>query len=431
MKGTQVAALSVFALSYGAIVSGRVHRTIAAIAGAAVMGLVVLRGQELTEAVDWETILFVFGMMVVIGTMERGGAFRWLGLHAARVARLEPLRLFVVLPVLAALLSAFVDSITVMLFLAALTIEVGRIARLRPLPLLITEITAANIGGAATMVGDPPNVILGTHFGLSFGDFALGTGPFALVGVVVNTAFLAFVFRRDIRSARASFAENPNDRIRALALLDPSAAIRDRGLFTIGWISLGVVVVLLMTHGITDWSVGAIGAGAASFVLVLGGPRHRMPAILESIDWSTLAFFGGLFLLVGGLERSGALESLAEAILGLGGGLAVVLTIVLWVSALGSAIVDNVPFAATLAPVIGHLSAAGLPLEPLVWAGALGADIGGNATPIGAAANVIGITTYERSTGERVKWGEYLRAAVPATVVTLAVLYVLLLALHA
>lgn len=427
MKGTQVAALSVFALSYGAIVSGRVHRTIAAIVGAAVMALLVLRGEAIAEAVDWQTILFIFGMMVVIGTMERGGAFRWLGLHAARFARLEPLRLFVVLPVLAAALSAFVDSITVMLFLAALTIEVARIARLRPLPLLIAEITAANIGGAATLVGDPPNVILGTHFGLSFGDFVLGTGPLALVGVVVNTAFLAFFFRRDIAAAKAAFAERPNDRVRALALLDPASAIRDRGLFAIGWISLGVVVALLVSHGITGWSVGAIGVGAASLVLVLGGPRHRMPAILESIDWSTLAFFGALFLLVGGLERSGALEALAGRILDLGGGTAVALSIVFWVAALGSAIVDNVPFAATLAPVIGHLAASGLPLKPLVWAGALGTDIGGNATPIGAAANVIGISTYERSTGERVRWGEYLRAALPATALTLSVLYVLLL----
>jgi Na+/H+ antiporter NhaD/arsenite permease-like protein len=317
-----------------------------------------------------------------------------------------------------------------MLFLASLTIEVSRVARLRPLPLLIAEITAANIGGAATMVGDPPNVILGTHFGLSFGDFVLGTGPLALIGVVVNTAFLAFAFRGDIRAARDSFAENPNDHLRALARLDPAAAIRDRGLFVIGWISLAVVVALLVSHGITGWSVGAIGASAAALVLLLGGPRHRMPTILESIDWSTLAFFGGLFLLVGGLESSGALEALADRILGLGGGFAVVLSILLWVSALGSAIVDNVPFAATLAPVIGHLSASGLPLKPLVWAGALGADIGGNATPIGAAANVIGITTYERTTGERVGWGEYMRTALPATAITLAVLYALLLVLH-
>jgi Na+/H+ antiporter NhaD/arsenite permease-like protein len=431
VKGTQVAALSVFAVSYGAIISGRVHRTIAAIAGAAVMGLVVLRGRDLAEAVDWETVLFVFGMMVVIGTMERGGAFRWLGLHAARIARLDPLRLFVVLPMFAAGLSAFVDSITVMLFLAALTIEVSRIAGLRPLPLLIAEITAANIGGAATMVGDPPNVILGTHFGLSFGDFVLGTGPLALAGVIVNTAFLAVLFRRDILRARASFARDPSGRIRALALLDPRAAIRDPGLFRIGWLALAVVVVLLVSHGATGWSVGGIGASAASVVLVLGGPRYRMPAILESVDWSTLVFFGGLFLLVGGLERTGALASLAEGIAGLGGGAALVLTILLWVSAVGSAVVDNVPFAATLAPVIGHLGASGLPLHPMVWAGAFGADVGGNATPIGAAANVIGIATYERSTGERVRWGTYLRAALPATAITLLVGYGLLLLLHA
>lgn len=430
MNATQVAALSVFTVAYGAIVSGRVHRTIAAIAGAVVMGLVVLRGRGLAEAVDWQTIVFIFGMMVVIGTLERGGAFRWLGLHAARMARLEPLRLFVVLPLLAAVLAAFVDSITVMLFLAALTIEVCGIARLRPLPLLIAEITAANIGGAATMVGDPPNVILGTHFGLSFGDFALGTGPLALIGVAVNTAFLAFLFREDIRAARRSFAEHPNDRLRALALLEPAGAVRDRALFSIGWVSLAAVVALLMAHGATGMSVGTIGACSASMVLLLGGPRHRMPAILEAVDWTTLVFFGGLFLIVGGVERSGALEAVARGILDLGGGPAVALSVLLWVGALGSALVDNVPFATTMAPVIGHLAGAGLSLKPLVWAGALGTDIGGNATPIGAAANVIGLATYERATGERVRWGEYLRAALPATVLTVSVLYGLLLFLH-
>lgn len=430
MNSSQVAALSVFVVSYGAIISGKVHRTIAAISGALVMALVVLRGRDLAGIVNWDTLLFIFGMMVVIGSMERAGVFRWLGLHAVRAAALDPLRLFLVLPALAALLSAFVDSITVMLFLGALTVEICRVARLRPLPLLIAEITAANVGGAATMVGDPPNVILGTHFGLSFWDFVLGTGVIAVVAVAVNIACFAWLFRRDIQAARRHFEEHPHERARALSLLDPREAIGDRVLFIIGWVALLLVVALLVTHRVTGIPVGAVGAGSAAFVLLAGGPSSRTPTILESVDWMTLVFFAGLFLLVGGLESTGALGALADSILSTGGGLAFILTVILWIGAMGSAVIDNVPFAATIAPVIAHLSASGLPLHPLVWAAALGTDIGGNATPIGASANVVGLAIYERTTGERVRWGEYLRVALPTTVLVLLTVNGLLLILH-
>ena len=431
MEGTRAVALSIFALSYGAIVSGRVHRTIAAIGGAAAMGLLVLRRDGVLEAVNWDTVLFVFGMMVLVATLEHAGMFRWLGLHAARWARLDALRLFIALPVLAAVLSAFVDSITVMLFLSALTVEIARAARVPALPLIIAEITASNIGGAATMVGDPPNVILGTHFGLSFGDFVLGTGPLAAAALAANTAVILIVCRGEIRRSRDPLAERPGERLRAAALLEPRQALADRTLLRIGVAALVAVIALLLTHGRTGIPVGAIGVMGATTVLLLGGPRHRMPAILEAIDWSTLAFFGALFVIVGGLESTGALAQAAGWIRGLGGGPTTVLTVLLWVAALGSSVVDNVPFAAAMAPLIGHLAGSGLPLRPLVWAAAAGGDIGGNATPIGGSANVVGLATYERATGERVSWGGYLRAALPATAASVLAVHGLLLLVHA
>jgi Na+/H+ antiporter NhaD/arsenite permease-like protein len=427
----QVLALSLFAVTYGAIMSGRVHRTVAALAGALVVGLFVIPSDRLLEAQNWETLLFIFGMMVVIGTLHRSGAFRWLGLHVARWAGLDARRLFVSLSLLSALLAAFVDSITVMLFLASLTVEVSRLARMRALPLILAEITAANIGGAATLVGDPPNVILGTHFGLSFLDFARHTGPAALLALAFNTAVLLVVFRRDVEASRRQVAEDPHARARALALMQPAAAIRDRALFRTGWVALGTVVALLVIHGMVGIPIGVIGVTAGTVVLLLGG-QHTMGEVLESLDWATLLFFAALFVLVGALEETGVLGALAGGLGRLAGGrVGVTLSVLLWFGALGSAVVDNVPFAATMAPLIGHLAGSGLPLPALVWATALGTDIGGNLTPIGASASVVGVAIYERSTGERVAWREYLRAAVPATLAAVASANVLLLLAHA
>jgi Na+/H+ antiporter NhaD/arsenite permease-like protein len=414
-------ALGIFILSYGLIISEKINRTIVSILGAVLAFVFVLGPEELLHFENWETILFIFGMMTVIETMNASGFFRWLGLHSARFVKLDPVKLFILFPFLAAFLAAFVDSITVMLFMSTLTLEVASIVGINPLPLILAEICSANIGGASTMVGDPPNVILGTYFQLTFLQFVKNTGVIAWIGFVINDLFFIWFFRKEIFPARRLIRESP-DLIQAqMQALDPSKAVQDRWLFAVGLIAFFYVVVLLVTHHLTHLSVATVAVSGALVALLLGG--SQMGKILERIDYPTILFFAGLFLIVGAMEHVGLLKIAASLVReASGGNLFIALSMILWISAFGSSIVDNVPFAATMAPILKHMSDAfGFPLLPLVWSTALGTDIGGNGTPIGASANVVAVANYERATDRKIGWGYYCKACYPAMMLVVLV----------
>ncbi|MEI9477397.1 MAG: ArsB/NhaD family transporter [Deltaproteobacteria bacterium] len=426
MTTQQWFALGIFVLSYGLIISEKVNRTIASIFGAILAFIFVLGPKELLHYENWETILFIFGMMTVIETMNESGFFRWLGLHSARAVKLDPLKLFILFPFIAAFLSAFVDSITVMLFMSTLTIEVAAIIGMNPLPLIFAEICAANIGGASTMVGDPPNVILGTYFQLSFMDFVRNTGLIAWIGFFVNTLFFIVFYKGEIFPARKRLLENPDWVQKQIENIDPKGAIQDRRLFWVGLISIFYVVIVLVTHHLTHLSVAMCALTGALIALLTGGPK--MGKVLEKIDYPTITFFAGLFIIVGAMEHAGLLKVAAATVNKLSGGnFFIALSIILWVSAFGSSIVDNVPFAATMAPILKHMSETfGFSLLPLVWSTALGTDIGGNGTPIGASANVVAVATYERMTDKKIGWGQYCKACYPAMMVVVIVCNLLL-----
>lgn len=428
----QWTALGIFVLSYGLIISNKVHRTIAAVIGAILVASFVLTPAQLLRYQNWETLIFVFGMMTVIATMEASGFFRWLGLHAARGVRLDPLKLFILFPFIAAFLAAFVDSITVMLFMATLTIEVSKLVGIDPLPLIISEISAANVGGAATMVGDPPNVILGTYFHLSFMDFVRNTGPVALLGFAITASLFIVCYRKQIWERRRALQHDPSALDYAVRQLDPHAAVENWRLFWVGLIGFAYVVGMLVMHHMTHWSVARVAITGAALMMVLGGPMSKMPEIMKKIDWDTILFFACLFLIVGGMEEVGLLKMFSDTVIsGTGGHYVLILSIILWFAAIASSLVDNVPMAATMAPLLHHLSEhAGLPLLPLVWGAALGTDIGGNGTPIGASANVVGLATYEKHTGQRVSWGKYCKVAYPIMMVTVLAINAYLLAVY-
>ena len=377
----------------------------------------MLGPSEILRYENWETIIFVFGMMAIIETLSLSGFFRWLGLHAAKWVKLDPLKLFIFFPFLAGFLSAFVDSITVMLFMAALTIEVASHIGMNPLPLILSEIAAANIGGASTMVGDPPNVILGTYFQLSFMDFVRNTGVIAWIGFIISTGIFIWFFRKEITVSRRRLKEEPEVVEEQVRAINPAAAIEDKRLFAVGLIALSYVVIALVTHSVTHLSVATIAITGAVLAFILGG--LKMGQVIQKIDYSTIAFFAGLFIIVGAMEHVGLLTAVANGVTKISGGnFFIAITIILWVSAFGSSIVDNVPFAATMAPILRHLSGTpGFSLLPMVWSASLGTDIGGNGTPIGASANVVAVSTYERVTGKKVSWGYYCRVSYPTMMI--------------
>jgi len=420
----KILALSILLLVYALILSKRVHRTTAVLLGAIlVVGLRILDEHEVLDAIQWEALGLIFGMFVIVAALTRSGFFRWVGLHALKSSHFQPFRILVAFSVLSAVLAAFMDSITVLVFMASLTVEVCGTLRLHPGPFLIAEITSANIGGVSTMVGDPPNIILGTSLGFSFTDFIANTGIIAIVVFIVNLGVLSYLLRRRGKSLMhvdVDVLEKEH------AELDPASAIVDMRLMRVSLIIFTFTVTLLILHRLLDLLIAFVAVLGATLVLILGG--KDMPELVEKIDWHTLLFLGGLFVVVGGLDKSGALADVASGMAAFGGhNLALLLTTILWVSTLMSMFLDNVPFAAAMVPVLRNLAADGVaPLAPMTWSVALAADIGGNATPIGASANVGGLAIPEKH-GTHIGWREYMRFALPAMLLSMLAANIMLL----
>jgi len=448
---SQILAIIIFSLMFTAIVIGKVHRVIPAAIGAAltiiVVFLIVLQstdavfnvlslgqmgqlkfwipGEQHIEShgVNWQTIIFIGGMMVMVEGLGAVGFFRWICLYAARLVGCRVIPILIVFMLLSGFLSMFIDSITVLLFLTSLIIELARMLKFNPIPLIIAAIFAANCGGSATMCGDPPNIIIGTAFGYTFTDFVVNTGPIAWIGMLVALGYFYLVFRKTLTQSA-----DPETLMSVCPV--PSSAIINPRLFKINTGIFIVVVILLITHAQTGLSVAIIGVIAATLTLLFAwrGALH----VLKHVDWRTLLFFVGLFICVGGLEETGVLRMIAEYISEISGGdLLLVIPIILWVSAFASAIVDNIPFAATMVPVIRQLSqTAGLKLPTLAWTLALGTDIGGNATPIGASANVVGTAIAERE-GYPISWGTFLKYALPGMIMVVALCWLYLIIRYA
>lgn len=368
---------------------------------------------ESSSGINWATIIFIAGMMVMVEGMARVGFFRWLCMRIAKLVNYKTVPIFITFMIMSFVLAMFIDSITVILFLAAVTVELAQLLDFNPVPMILAEIFCANLGGSATMCGDPPNIIIGTSLGYSFADFVMNTGVIAAVSLVVIVVFFYFAFRRE-------FAGNKDKKIDISKLPTPESAIKDKVGFGISTVIFLCAVAMLVTHAMTGLTVAFIGLSIALVTLVTSG-KYALE-VLKKVDYKTLLFFIGLFVVVGGLEQTGILEVVAGFIGDVSGGNAMLMiAIIIWVSAIASAFIDNIPFSATMIPVINTLAKTqGIDLSVLAWALSMGTDIGGSATPIGASANVVG-TSVAAKAGHPIGWGEYCKKAVPATAIVLVI----------
>jgi Na+/H+ antiporter NhaD/arsenite permease-like protein len=412
-------AVIVFVVAYLLIATERVHKTVAALAGAGiVLGLGVVGSDHAfyshQTGIDWDVIFLLLGMMIIVGVLRRTGVFEYTAVWAAKRARGSPLRVMILLVLITAVVSAFLDNVTTVLLIAPVTLLVCDRLGINPIPFLIAEVLASNIGGAATLIGDPPNIIIGSRAGLSFNDFLVHMAPIVAIELVVFTLVLPWLFR-------GSFTADPT-RMADVMALNEREAIQDTRLL----IKCGVVLVAVFTgfvgHSAFHLAPSVVALlGAGVLVLISGSqPRHY----LASVEWETLLFFAGLFIMVGALVETGVIATLARlATDATGGNALLAVMLILLVSALLSGIIDNIPYVATMSPLVFELStqiADPGHSQALWWALAIGADFGGNLTAVGASANVVVLGIAKRNDTPISFW-EFTKKGAIVTLITIAI----------
>ncbi len=424
-----VIVVGVFFGVYGLILSDRFHKPSAAVLGATLMvGTGVLSETDLVSAINWTALGVLLGMFIIASSLREAGFFQWMGLRLARSVDAHPVLMYVLLPLLTAGMASLLDIVTVALFIVPLTVEVFDGLGIDPIPFVIAEVLAANVGGIATMVGDPTNVIIGSSplLNLSFNQFLTNTAPIALAILAVNSSILylrnrGFLHRDAMRRHRE---RGP------VQLPHPSSAIKDRGLLRVSLVSLGLAVTFLIVHTFLQGVSAALATLLPAFLILVyeSSRSSEVRDVLGRIDWQIFFFFGGLFILVAGFAKTGLLVQLGGwMVQESGGNLALAVTLVLWTTALISQIVDNVPLVTVFIPVIGAMSSfPGVSIAPLAWALAVGTGIGGMATPIGTASNMVALNILNKEK-KRLGFTKFAKRSVPLTIIDLLIANAILL----
>ena len=419
-------AAAIFIASYIAIATEKIDRTIVALLGAALMLILGLIDQtNAFRHIDLNVIFLLAGMMIIVNIVKRCGLFEWLALSTAKLTGGKPVFLLVTLSLVTAIVSAFLDNVTTMMLIGPMTLLVADALRIDPVPLLISETMASNIGGTATLIGDPPNLLVGSAANLSFLDFLTNMAPLILIILVIFILMGTGLFGKSLRRTP------PN--VSALASLQPRKAIRDKFLLWKSLVVLPVVFVAFVLHGMLDVKPATVALGGAALILLLSQlpPKKQkidpIETLLAEIDWPTLFFFIGMFIMIAGLEATGVIKVLLDLLVALtGSNLLFASMVIMWGAAILTMVTSAVPFVLAMIPVIHGLAAQGIePIEPLWWSLALGACLGANGTMIGSAANMVVAGISSRS-GHKITFGMFTKKGLPIAVVSLvlASLYV-------
>ncbi|GIH05244.1 membrane protein [Rhizocola hellebori] len=412
------ASVAVFTVAYILIATEKIHRVAAALGGAALMLLIGASNAEHAffdeqTGIDWNVIFLLLGMMLIVAVLKRTGGFEYLAIWAAKKAKGKPFRVMVILVLVTAVASAALDNVTTVLLIAPVTFLVCDRLGVPVIPFLIAEAMASNIGGTSTLVGDPPNIIIGSRGGLSYNDFLVHLTPIVVVLMVVFVVLCRILFRK-------AFTYQPEKAAKVMTL-DERDAIKDPRLLIISGVVLALVTAAFVLHTVLHLEPSVVAMVGGLLLLALS--RLDAEAVAKDVEWPTLVFFVGLFIMVGGLVNTGVIGQISTAATNaVGGQLWPATLVLLWGSAFLSAIVDNIPYVATMSPIVADL-VNGFPKgegNVLWWALALGADLGGNATAIGASANVVILGMAERA-GKRISFWEFTKYGLIVTVITIAV----------
>jgi Na+/H+ antiporter NhaD/arsenite permease-like protein len=403
----------IFLFTYLLIVTGRRSRTVAGLIGAFLMiaAGVFASLNDVVAQLNIETLVVLFGIMILVGALREGGFFTYLSIILLRRVGLNPSRVFLVFVILTSVLSALLDSVTVALFMVAVTIRVTELMEVDPKPFIVSEILFANMGGTATSIGDPPNILLGLHFNISTIEFMVNMGPITVTCILVLYFYIRWKYK--------AYLETTKGEIKKLTL-KPEEAITDRKMFLLGAFTFPTFVILMILSRPLNVSPAQVCLGMAAALLFFGG--NKITKILENVEWSTLLFFGSIFIVVGGLVETGLLGGLGDLIgAAVGGSAPLAVFVLAWVTALGSAIVDNIPLVVAMLPIIHSLTTvSGISYFPLVWAVSLGTCMGGNATIIASAAGIAGSDMAERQ-GHRVTFMDFLVIGFTSVLLTVGV----------
>lgn len=407
MEQQAIWAISIFLLIYGLIIAEKIHRTIVAMIGGVLMvSLGIVNQETALHHIDFNTLGLLVGMMIIVSVTAETGLFKYIAILSAKKAKGEPVRIMVALTLITAVGSAFLDNVTTVLLMVPVTFSITRQLRVNPVPFLIAQIFASNVGGTATLIGDPPNIMIGSAVKeLTFMAFISNLAPIAAIVMAVYIPIFVWMFRKNIQTAP--------ELKQSIMDLDEKAVITDRKLLYKCVAVLGITIIGFFLHQLLHLESATVALAGAFLLLLLTG-EHRMEEAFTKVEWTTIFFFIGLFVLVSGLVETGVIAKLAEQAIELTGGDVVATSmLILWLSAIASAFLDNIPFVATMIPMIQEMGNMGVSnLEPLWWSLALGACLGGNGSLIGASANLI-VAGLSGKEGHPIRFVQFIKIGFP------------------